>query len=247
MYVSPLDNDVDDITYVMPKNILKKFIQIADLRVQVAGYLYGASPADNDQVKEVRCIVMVPQIGGLRNVQLPQHLPQHDMLKGMEPLGIIHTTSGNELPYMSAMDVTDHARLLDAHPSWSKESTLTVAVSFTPGSVSLSAWALTPQGYKWGAENKDVGSDQPQGFTTTMGEKRQLLLSEKFRGFFLVPESGKWNYSFMGSAFGGLEKKPVHVKLDTPAPFYSDQHRPIHFSSFNELEDIWVDRQDNFA
>ncbi|KAK4650884.1 pre-mRNA-splicing factor 8 [Podospora pseudocomata] len=247
MYVSPLDNDVDDITYVMPKNILKKFIQIADLRVQVAGYLYGASPADNDQVKEVRCIVMVPQIGGLRNVQLPQHLPQHDMLKGMEPLGIIHTTSGNELPYMSAMDVTDHARLLDAHPSWSKESTLTVAVSFTPGSVSLSAWALTPQGYKWGAENKDVGSDQPQGFTTTMGEKRQLLLSEKFRGFFLVPESGKWNYSFMGSAFGSLEKKPVHVKLDTPAPFYSDQHRPIHFSSFNELEDIWVDRQDNFA
>ncbi|KAK4662200.1 pre-mRNA-splicing factor 8 [Podospora pseudopauciseta] len=247
MYVSPLDNDVDDITYVMPKNILKKFIQIADLRVQVAGYLYGASPADNDQVKEVRCIVMVPQIGGLRNVQLPQHLPQHDMLKGMEPLGIIHTTSGNELPYMSAMDVTDHARLLDAHPSWSKESTLTVAVSFTPGSVSLSAWALTPQGYKWGVENKDVGSDQPQGFTTAMGEKRQLLLSEKFRGFFLVPESGKWNYSFMGSAFGGLEKKPVHVKLDTPAPFYSDQHRPIHFSSFNELEDIWVDRQDNFA
>ncbi|KAK0637366.1 NUC071 domain-containing protein [Bombardia bombarda] len=127
MYVSPVDSDVDDITYVIPKNILKRFITIADLRVQVAGYLYGSSPADNDQVKEIKCIVMVPQIGGLRN-----------------PLGIIHTMSGNELPYMSAMD------------------TLTVTVSFTPGS------------------NKD-----------------------KFRGFFL--------------------KKPVH------------------------LEDIWVDRQDNFA
>ncbi|KAK3356903.1 NUC071 domain-containing protein [Lasiosphaeria hispida] len=247
MYVSPVDSDVDDITYVMPKNILKRFITIADLRVQVAGYLYGSSPADNDQVKEVRCIVMVPQIGGLRNVQLPQNLPQHEFLKGMEPLGIIHTMSGNELPYMSAMDVTDHARLLDLHPTWNNQNTLTVTVSFTPGSVSLSAWALTPQGYKWGAENKDVGSDQPQGFTTAMGEKRQLLLSDKFRGFFLVPESGKWNYSFMGSAFGGLEKKPIHVKLDTPMPFYSDQHRPIHFSSFNELEDIWVDRQDNFA
>ncbi|KAK5653161.1 hypothetical protein OQA88_9260 [Cercophora sp. LCS_1] len=247
MYVAPVDNDADDITYVMPKNLLKRFITVADLRVQVAGYLYGASPADNNQVKEVRCIVMVPQIGGLRNVQLPQQLPQHELLKDLEPLGIIHTMSGNELPYMSAMDVTDHARLLDAHPTWSKENTLTVAVSFTPGSVSLSAWALTPQGYKWGAENKDVGSDQPQGFTTTMGEKRQLLLSDKFRGFFLVPENGRWNYSFMGSAFGGLEKKSIHVKLDTPLPFYSDQHRPIHFSSFNELEDIWVDRQDNFA
>ncbi|KAL2195468.1 NUC071 domain-containing protein [Corynascus similis CBS 632.67] len=247
MYVAPVDSDVDEITYVMPKNILKKFITIADLRVQVAGYLYGSSPADNDQVKEIKCIVMVPQIGGLRNVQLPQHLPQHELLKNMEPLGVIHTMAGNELPYMSAMDVTNHARLVDAHPTWNEQNTLTVAVSFTPGSVSLSAWALTPQGYKWGAENKDLGSDQPQGFSTAMGERRQLLLSDKFKGFFLVPDNGKWNYSFMGSAFGGLEKKAIHVKLDTPMPFYSDQHRPIHFSSFNELEDIWVDRQDNFA
>ncbi len=247
MYVAPVDGDVDEVTYVMPKNMLKKFITIADLRVQVAGYLYGSSPADNDQVKEIKCIVMVPQIGGLRNVQLPQNLPQHELLKGMEPLGIIHTMSGNELPYMSAMDVTSHARLVDSHPTWNEQKTLTVTVSFTPGSVSLSAWALTPQGYKWGAENKDVGSDQPLGFSTAMGERRQLLLSDKFRGFFLVPDTGKWNFSFMGSAFGGLEKKPIHVKLDTPMPFYCDQHRPIHFSSFNELEDIWVDRQDNFA
>ncbi|KAK4237284.1 NUC071 domain-containing protein [Achaetomium macrosporum] len=248
MYVAPVDSDVDEITYVMPKNILKKFITIADLRVQVAGYLYGSSPADNDQVKEIKCIVMVPQIGGLRNVQLPQHLPQHELLNGMECLGIIHTMSGNELPYMSAMDVTTHARLVDAHkPAFDEEKTLTVTVSFTPGSVSLSAWALTPQGLKWGVENKDLGSDQPQGFTTAMGERRQLLLSDKFKGFFLVPDTGKWNYSFMGSAFGGLEKKPIHVKLDTPMPFYSDQHRPIHFTSFNELEDIWVDRDNNFA
>ncbi|KAK5997469.1 Pre-mRNA-splicing factor spp42 [Cladobotryum mycophilum] len=247
IYVSSVDNNLDDVTYVMPNNILKKFITIADLRVQVAGYLYGASAPDNDQVKEIKCIVMIPQIGGLRNVQLPQQLPQSDFLEGMEPLGIIHTMSGSELPYMSAPDVTEHARLLDAHEEWDKTNTVTVSVSFTPGSVSLSAWGLTPQGYKWGAENKDTQSDQPQGFTTTMGEKRKLLLSPRFRGFFLVPDDGKWNYSFMGSAFAGMEKKSVHVKLDTPLPFYNDQHRPVHFHSFAELEDIWVDRADNFA
>lgn len=247
IYVSSVDNDLDDITYVMPNNILKRFITIADLRVQVAGYLYGSSAPDNDDVKEIKCIVMVPQIGGLRNVQLPQQLPQSEFLDGMEPLGIIHTMSGNELPYMSATDVTEHSKLLDAHNEWDKTNTVTVSVSFTPGSVSLSAWGLTPQGYKWGAENKDTQSDQPQGFTTTMGEKRKLLLSPRFRGFFLVPDDGKWNYSFMGSAFAGMEKKSVHVKLDTPLPFYSDQHRPVHFHSFAELEDIWVDRSDNFA
>ncbi|KAK2050873.1 PROCN domain-containing protein [Colletotrichum somersetense] len=247
IYVSSVDNDLDDITYVMPNNILKRFITISDLRVQVAGYLYGSSAPDNDQVKEIKCIVMIPQIGGLRNVQLPQQLPQHEFLEGMEPLGVIHTASGSELPYMSAADVTEHARLLDAHQEWDKHNTVTVNVAFTPGSVSLSAWGLTPQGYKWGAENKDTQSDQPQGFTTVMGEKRKLLLSPRFRGFFLVPENNMWNYSFMGSAFAGMEKKSIHVKLDTPLPFYSDQHRPVHFHSFAELEDIWVDRTDNFA
>ncbi|KAH7163932.1 NUC071 domain-containing protein [Fusarium sp. MPI-SDFR-AT-0072] len=247
IYVSSVDNDLDDITYVMPNNILKRFITIADLRVQVAGYLYGSSAPDNDQVKEIKCIVMIPQIGGLRNVQLPQQLPQSEFLEGMEPLGVIHTVSGSELPYMSAMDVTEHSKLLDTHNEWDKTNTVTVSVAFTPGSVSLSAWGLTPAGYKWGAENKDTQSDQPQGFTTTMGEKRKLLLSPRFRGFFLVPDDGKWNYSFMGNAFNGMEKRPVHVKLDTPLPFYSDQHRPVHFVNFAELEDIWVDRSDNFA
>lgn len=247
IYVSSVDNDVDDITYVMPNNILKKFITIADLRVQIAGYLYGISAPDNDQVKEIRCIVMVPQIGNLRYTQAPLQLPQHEYLSEMEPLGVIHTMAGNELPYMSAVDVTMHAQLLDRHPKWDKEKTVTVDVSFTPGSVSLSAWALTPAGYRWGAENKDLSNDSPSGFTTTMGVKRKLLLSPRYRGFFLVPEDGKWNYNFMGSNFIGLEKKPVHVKLDTPLPFYSDKHRPEHFHDFTEMEDVGVDRSDNFA
>ncbi|EAU29782.1 pre-mRNA processing splicing factor 8 [Aspergillus terreus NIH2624] len=233
-------------TYVMPKNILKRFITIADLRVQVAGYLYGSSPADNDQVKEIRTIVMIPQVGSTREVQLPHQLPQHDYLNNLEPLGVIHTISGNEPPYMTAMDVTQHARLMNEHSSWDKK-TVTMTVSFTPGSVSLAAWGLTPQGYKWGAENKDTTSDQPQGFSTSMGEKCQLLLSDRIRGYFLVPEDNVWNYSFMGSSFGSVEKRPVYVKIDTPLRFYDDQHRPLHFQNFAELEDIWVDRTDNFA
>lgn len=247
IYISSDDVREDDhYTYIMPKNVLKRFITIADLRVQVAGYLYGTSPPDNEQVKEIKTIVMIPQVGNTRDVQLPHMLPQHEYLANMEPLGIIHTVSGNELPYMSPMDVTQHARLMNAHPSWDKK-TVTMTVSFTPGSVSLAAWALTPAGYKWGAENKDTQSEHPVGFSTSgMGDKCQLLLSDKIRGYFLVPETGVWNYSFMGSGFGAVEKKPVDVKLDTPKAFYDDLHRPLHFMSFAELEDIWVDRENNF-
>ncbi|EFW17152.1 pre-mRNA-splicing factor 8 [Coccidioides posadasii str. Silveira] len=247
IYISSEDIQEDGhFTYIMPKNILKRFIMISDLRVQVAAFLYGRSPPDNAQIKEIITIVMIPQVGNTRDVQLPQQLPKHEYLNDLEPLGIIHTMSGNEPSYMTAMDVTQHSRLMNAHPSWDKK-TVTMTVSFTPGSVSLSAWSLTPQGYKWGAENKDTSSDQPQGFSTSFGEKCQLLLSDRIRGYFLVPENNVWNYSFMGSSFSSVEKRPVYVKVDTPLRFYDDQHRPLHFQNFAELEDIWVDRTDNFA
>jgi len=232
-------------TYILPKNVLKRFIAIADLRVQVAGYLYGSSPPDNAQVKEIRTIVMVPQVGNTRDVQLSQQLPQHEYLKTMEPLGIIHTVSGNEASYMTAADVTMHSRLMAAHSSWDTK-TVTLAVSFTPGSVSLSSWALTPAGYTWGAHNKDTSSDSPAGFSTSFGEKCQLLLSDKIRGYFLVPETEQWNYSFMGASFGSVEKRPVYCKIDQPRPFYDAMHRPVHFSSFAELE-VSFDREDVFA
>jgi hypothetical protein len=104
---------------------------------------------------------MVPQVGSTRDVNLPQNLPEHEMLEGLEPLGVIHTASGNEPRFMSAQDVTQHARLMRQHDTWDRK-TVTMSVNFTPGSVSLSAWSLTPQGYQWGAENKDLGSEQLQ-------------------------------------------------------------------------------------
>ncbi|KAK5100481.1 pre-mRNA-splicing factor 8 [Lithohypha guttulata] len=237
----------DSYTYILPKNVLKKFITVADFRVQIAGYLYGSSPPDNSSVKEIQTIVMVPQVGSTRDVQLPHQLPQHEYLKNLEPLGIIHTASGNATPYMPAQDVTAHAKLMQAHPSWDKK-TVTLTVSFVPGSIALSSWNLTPAGYEWGAQNKDTQSDNPSGFRTDFGEKSQLLLSDKIRGYFLVPENDVWNYSFMGASFSGrVEKGAVYVKVDQPKRFYEGVHRPVHFASFNELEDTWADRDDVFA
>lgn len=52
MYVNSHDVNETGYTYIMLKNILKKFICVADLQAQIAGYLYGISPLDNPQVKE---------------------------------------------------------------------------------------------------------------------------------------------------------------------------------------------------
>jgi len=70
--------------------------------MQIAGYMYGVSPPDNPQVKEVCCIVMPPQWGNHQQVNLPAALPDHELLRDLEPLGWLHTQP-NESPQMSPM------------------------------------------------------------------------------------------------------------------------------------------------
>lgn len=36
------DNNIN-YTYIIPKNILKKFITISDLKIQIFGYIYGTT------------------------------------------------------------------------------------------------------------------------------------------------------------------------------------------------------------
>jgi pre-mRNA-processing factor 8 len=55
IYVTSEETSDTGYTYVMPKNILSKFITISDLRTQIAGYLYGISPPDNAQVLPCSC------------------------------------------------------------------------------------------------------------------------------------------------------------------------------------------------
>ena len=77
--------------------------------------------------------------------------------------------------------------------------------SFTPGSCSLTAYKLTPSGYEWGRQNKDTGNN-PKGYLPSHYERVQMLLSDRFLGFFMVPNQGSWNYNFMGqlSLFSSL-------------------------------------------
>ena len=54
IYVSSDDIKETGYTYILPKNVLKKFVMISDLRTQISGYLYGVSPPDNPQVKQYK-------------------------------------------------------------------------------------------------------------------------------------------------------------------------------------------------
>ncbi|CAD5317711.1 unnamed protein product [Arabidopsis thaliana] len=193
IYVNSDDIKETGYTYIMPKNILKKFICVADLRTQIAGYLYGISPPDNPQ------------------------------------------------------DVTSHSRILENNKQWDGEKCIILTCSFTPGSCSLTSYKLTQTGYEWGRLNKDNGSN-PHGYLPTHYEKVQMLLSDRFLGFYMVPESGPWNYSFTGVKHT-LSMK-YSVKLGSPKEFYHEEHRPTHFLEFSNMEEADItegDREDTFT
>uniref|UniRef100_A0ACD6A9X4 Uncharacterized protein n=1 Tax=Avena sativa TaxID=4498 RepID=A0ACD6A9X4_AVESA len=246
IYVNSDDIKETGYTYIMPKNILKKFICIADLRTQVAGFLYGLSPQDNPQVKEIRCISIPPQHGTHQMVTLPSNLPEHEFLADLEPLGWMHTQP-NEAPQLSPQDLTSHAKILENNKQWDGEKCIILTCSFTPGSCSLTAYKLTPSGYEWGRSNKDNGSN-PHGYLPTHYEKVQMLLSDRFLGFYMVPDNAPWNYNFMGVKHDPQMK--YSMKLGTPRDFYHEDHRPTHFLEFSNIDEGEVaegDREDTFS
>lgn len=81
----------------------------------------------------------------------------------------IHTQP-NELPQLSPQDVTQHAKMLSNNSDWDAEKSVIITSSFTPGSVSLTAYKLTPGGYEWGKNNTDKGNN-PKGYMPTHYEK----------------------------------------------------------------------------
>jgi pre-mRNA-processing factor 8 len=192
IYVSNDDvkDDATSYTYVIPKNLLRSFITSADLRTQVAAHLYGLSPPDNKQVKEIRAIVWVPQRGNNNTVELPAQLPRDEfLLKDLEPLGWIKTQS-LDLPHLTPMDVTTQAKIMADHPEWGPNS-ICITASFTPGSISLSAHQLSVAGFEWGRKNADISASpavrsyfcpgSPRAFISILNRDSILQCPSAFR------------------------------------------------------------------
>ena len=103
------DDVKEGYTYVMPKNLLKRFVAISDLKVQIFAYLYGQNIEGG--IKEIKAIVIVPQVGSKDGVTVPNQMPESEFLKGLEIVGWIHT-SPEDKNYFSLSEAMVHAKFL---------------------------------------------------------------------------------------------------------------------------------------
>jgi len=225
------------LTYIIPQNILKKFVCATDVRTQIGAYIYGKSPSDAPHVKEIRCIVFVPQVGTHEKVTFPYQPPEHDILIDLEPLGWIHTQP-NESLQLNPPDCQQHVQFLQNLPNWNTETCVVMTCALTPASVSLAAYRVTDAGIQWAK-----GDAQNTPYTTGMYDKVQLLLSDVIMGSTLVPDNNVWNYNFMGVKHS-LHMK-YHLTMRNPNEFYHEVHRPGHFIQFTGATDgLQVDDED---
>lgn len=85
------------------------------------------------------------------------------------------------------------------------------------------------------------------GYVPTHFERVQLLLSDRFMGFYMVPDAGSWNFNFAGIKWSA--NMTYGLRLANPSAFYDEVHRPTHFLEFSTLEEVEpeADREDVFA
>jgi len=124
---------------------------------------------------------------------------------------------------------------------------IVLSVAFTPGSLSLSAYALTPKCFEW-ARNADINN--PVGYNpNSMVERAQLLLSDRILGSTFAPVGGTWNYSLsLGAQF--TANMPYSMTLvGAPEGYWSVAHRTAHFSQFiaSGEDGLGADIDDNYA
>ena len=227
--------------FVIAKNILKRFICLTDLKTQIAGLMFGKSvkikksATLNVIVKEIRVIVMVPQVGTFHNVSFMSFLPKDcKELEDLEFFGWIHT-QGNENSALSPFDVVSTAKVFAANEGISLGDFAVVTVSFPPGVCSLTAYGVTQQGLDWGKDNmgRDVSDESiQQTYSNKFYQRCPIWLSSTFSGFFLVPDNQIWNYNFIGIKLENIPVESIGFSPEIPKSFYNQVHRISHFVNF---------------
>jgi pre-mRNA-processing factor 8 len=217
------------VTYVFPKNLLKRFVQCADLRTSIGAFVYGRGVKESENVMEIRCLVFVPQLGTHEGVQLASKEMSHPALEGLEPLGWIATSSivsGTVTPSLAKK----HAHLVEQFDLWTPQSVVFV-VGFPPGSVEIAGFSMTLEGLQWASESMDTSNYSVETHT----RHEQLMLTDAFNGFLLSPPRGVFHYNFNQAKFSPDMSFSLNVLL--PLPFYAPEHRVQHFLAFSAGDD----------
>lgn len=244
----PAENINDKgLTYVIPSNILRKFVEISDPHIQICALLFGKLASDSDSVIEVHSLVLPPQAGSYDQIdRVLKKIPSHSVLEDLRCIGWIHTTALDD-PLMTPPDAILSGLFCDVNSDVVDQFQFAdIVISYTPGSCTIRGFQLNPDGMKWAADNSET-RDRPVGFEDGFFTQIPVVIAESYSGWFMVPVGVEWNMNFQGLKLDDMDT--YTVELGNPLPFYDPRHRPNHFLQFaTDLEaGTSIDYDDNFC
>lgn len=213
----------------VPSSLISDFVSISDPQNIVFGLLYGCVLPDS--ALQVESIAVVPQLGSATTIMLPP-LPEELPDRGnLEFLGYVRTQPQPRLDQaIPPLDLT----LLGSRNDL--KSKVILLLNFTDGDVELQSFKPTDAGINWGSRNRDLLSSDPDGYDgPKYGTMVETIALPNEEGFFYVPQDNVWNYSFMSSIFN--TRAEPFMKVGRPLQYFDSQHRAIHFTGLDKLED----------
>jgi len=248
---APPDALGDGQTIVLPLNLLRRFVEVADPRVQVAALLYGREARQDPEKKEVYSFVLPPQYGTQEEgVKFPPLLPEGEPeeLSGLTLMGWIHTAATD------SATITPEEAIRIANIYQKNHLGIpppVVSVSFVPGATTVRAFKLTDAGLEWAIQNANTG-DRADDFSESFAERIPVLMAETYHGWFMLPKGDSdlnWNLNFNSLKLNNFETYEVQQGL--PLPFFHMKYRVNHFLESNNPRPSVIDNdfeaENNFS
>jgi pre-mRNA-processing factor 8 len=119
------------------------------------------------------------------------------------------------------------------------ESTITMTLSYTPGSCTLNSFRITNTGRQWYHKSPNAVVDvngailSTVGYNNTYFKSQEVKITENDNGYFLSTFDKVWNYHFMSLKF--KKAIPFLLHVSPPIDFYHSLHRKSHFLNFVKL------------
>jgi pre-mRNA-processing factor 8 len=226
---------------ILPRDLFKRFVSCADSRVSVVGIMYGpAASPDLPNVREVHCIVMPPQNGGVDYSVCCTFAPTHDMigenLHQVQPIGWIRVQAQSDEVTPATPTTSDlirQAKMYAEDSGYAPAELTQVVIGLGRGESVVRGFTYTQQAIEWAISHKDAPHAQESAAEVPAEyySKKRVGLSGAFSGFTLVPAQGGWNYFFRGNVWP-TEQSRYKLILDVAKEFYHPAHRPTHFVGF---------------
>nr|UXY87508.1 splicing factor Prp8 [Cryptomonas sp.] len=195
-----------NVIYIVPRNIVKYFLNISDPMFRIIGLMFGFLKERKKVLIELRVLLFPPQLYSYKLMLFQTKIDMEGILLKLKFTGFMQSMEREKITITLIREI-----LSNFHESSfiknNKDSLAFISINLCKYDCEILGIRIKYTEHK---------EENP------VHEKIQIYLTDRFLGFFLVPKNKKWNYFFKSSLYNSFEKS--EYTLDLPLSFFDYIH-----------------------